>query len=503
MKRNTRYKYREPKLKFSKGQKDVLKSLIANLIGDRDRVNEMHKWRVYPDFVPEEMDFESAALRIIYFLRQNGMPPTEENVLTSLSVEFENSHERLDSLLTWRTDDGSVLTLASSLGSWAQKQKMSLAVDTMKQVVSDNTVTMTDAYSQCLALLQQCAVLGTTTQSVSDLDAHDEWLTYHRKNVENAKDGKLLGPRLPWRSTYELIPYISPGEPLLFYGHTGYGKTFLAQQIAEYIAYKMGGYNVLYLHFETDQKRLITRVMSRKLKVRADILEQGYSIDFDEQGHESRKVFSLDAPENVDDVRNIREELKTLEATMGRLEYKHCNGDSLYDVDAEILDQINHAVADGRKLVVICDYMQVIRWSDVYGQGLGEPQGMRFMANHFKDMCEKYNEIPGFQDSMYAIMLAQDASFNENEVSVTIRGGLEPSKRFQQALRIWRDRAEKNAPWIVNGVQKQDRLGWPMFLHRRDELSSAIKLIVLKNNNGPTGSARIGCINQYFMTYSA
>lgn len=502
MRRHTRYKYRKAKLLFGKGQKDVLRSLIANLIGERDRLGEMHRWRVYPDFVPDSMEFESAALRAIYFLRQNGAPPTRENILASLSVEFEDCTERLDSLMTWQTDDRSVLTLASSLGSWSQKQKMSLSVDIMKQIVADPTVTMEDAYSQCLALLQQCALISAAQQSTTDREAHEEWLAYHRKNVENFKQGKILGPRLPWQSTYRLIPYLSPGEPLLLYGHTGYGKTFLAQQIAEHIAYKLGGYNVLFLHFETDRKRLITRVMSRKLKVQSDVLEQGYAIEHDGYGNESRIPFSLDAPENISDVADILEEIEGLEQTAGKLIYKHCNGDSLYDVEAEILNQINRAIEDGRKLVVICDYMQVIRWSDVYGQGLGEPQGMRFMANHFKSMCEKYNEIPGFEDSMYAIMVAQDASHNEYETSVTIRGGLEPSKRFQQAVRIWRDRAEEDMPYTKNMVPQKDRLGWPIFLHRKDELSSVIKLVVLKNNNGPTGSARIGCINQYFTTYS-
>lgn len=500
-----RSKYRTP-IHFLVGdrQREALLMLIANLVGEKDRTMEMGRWKVLPDFVPDDMAFEKAMLRYIYHCKDEGLAPNRTNLMRHLKMYFKDASAQFDRVIGKRTHDEDVLSHASSIGDWIGKKQQEHAISLMTEIVNDENITSFDTYGQLVAILQTIAPHSSTFETVGMIDAYREWMVMHEKNLAISRQNKIIGPRLPWRCTWDLIPYINPAEPLLFYANTGLGKTSIAVHVAEYLAHDNDDYDVLLLHFETDRKRMISRFMARELLVPVMVLEQSFYEDFDNNGNKFKVEVDLKSEKWKPAVEKVERYMDGKDAN-NNIRFHHCNGASLFDVEIEIGKAINRAMSRGKKLVVIVDYLQKIKWRGVYPEAIGEPQGINAISHHFKTMCENFNKINGFRDSFFAIMMAQDdPKAPRNADDVTIRGGLEPGRVFQTAVRIWREKATGDLPMLDNAnEQRKNKLGAPMFYHKTGEWDSTTSLIVTKSNNGPTGERQIRMVNEYFMIASA
>jgi len=494
------------KFVFGDQQKEALRRLIADLVGEEDRLYEMGRWIVNPEMIPDDMPFERSVLTAIYRCREEGLEPSRVNLLRDLKLYHSDATERFDQLISFQTFDRSVLSHAAALGNWIEKRQQQQIVELMQGIAHNNSITSYEAYQQMASLLQEIAPHSTTFRTLSDMDAHREWMEWHLRNADISASGKLIGPRLPWKNTWTLVPYINPGEVLLFYAKSKWGKTLTGVRIAEYIAYEIGGYNVLFCHFETSTKIMRSRIMARQLHIPQEVLEKGGYEDTDQNGNPCWVPVRLDQEPWKE---MAEKENKRLERSSqnGYLAFHHCNGASINDLRLEIRKHMNASMAQGRKLVVIVDYFQKINWT---GFASEETQGLNLAAHAFKKMCEDLNREPGFEDSFYAIMLAQDDPMSkEHEEEVTTRAAKEPGRVFQTAVRLWRERvkdddANGDLPLMLNAKeQRRDSLGAPMFWHRAGEWNSLTKLQVVLSNNGATGECHLRIVNKYFMVTSA
>ena len=469
---------------IDKTQKKAINRLLASLIGDRDKTIEMGPWVLSVDMLPDDMIFEQIALSQFYVFKNDGIAPTEDNL--RLAFVGKDYDDRLNELFEIRASHpaDTVPSLAYSLRNYIDTQRLKLAGQRVAEITSDKTKTAADAGKEAVKVLQRALPKQKTITERTGLELADTFFAEQARNIENAKQGKTIGPCLPWAQ--EVLPYLIPGDILTIAAKTKFGKTTMAALIAEYIAYKIGGYDVLFVHLETNQIAIASRIMSRKLLIPRNTLFQGFY-----RHPKTRERVYVDMREEP--WRSKRDEIlrsiAKAEEQKGCIIYQHDPGITIEQLELSITMQQAISEARGRKLVVVLDYFQEVDWS---AYNADKQHGLNAAASKLKNVIE--------QRGCYAIVFAQDdPETHWADETLRVRYCRQLPIVSQIGIRLERDRAETDLPMMERkGKQKKDSLGFNMFWQRKGSLQSESRLNFVQGNNIDSGISVRVYFNQRF-----
>ncbi len=486
-------------------RRETAQTIIANLIlrdwkeGDgHTRVPEMGRYKLLPEMLPlATMKFERDTLRALYLLAEENIPATAEKVLKRLKLDYEDAAERLDNLLRMRTVDNDVSGISAALGDWITRQRRILALKTMLEIMESEEGTSDEGYYQATQLWTSVAPIRASISGVDDWERHQEWEKRQIEREKAADAGLPPGPNWPWKGLNDAIPSITRGHLVTWLAKTSHGKTIIAEQLAEHFAYNCGekGYDVLFCHLETDRMDLEDRWIGRKLKVPISEIQIAKKFRFRE-GSVQAKYEKVIAERE----RNYK--------TKGRIRYEHCP--RISPSEFELLVSKNRGLADarGRELVVIVDYYTEMDWSELSDS---EFTGYNALANFLKEVAEVYG--------VYMIAFAQfdmDGEYSEKKKGY---GGQKINHRSQVVIRVERETAEKDFPFIyklvkdpqtgkmtmdigaTDGEHMKDTMERPMYFHRKGKPSAEAQFNVLKVSQGETGPIPVLFLNGYFEIY--
>lgn len=475
-------------LQWNDTQKNNLRSMIANFITDEDKSGQLYRHGFSPTIMPNDMAFERMALEQALELCHSGLSPTLANLLPIMQNYYDDAEDRLNDLHSMKTVDESVEVYAMGFAEWSESERMHVAAERVLQHSQNNNLTNEDKYSRMVEELQEVAPHSSTFRTVATSNALDEWLEWQAENIAIQKSGGNIGPRLPWKNTWGVIPYMKYGEQTVIEAITGYGKTLIGCKIGEYIAHKMSGIDVLYVHLETDVITMMSRFISGRFLIPIKNAELGWWQDA--QGKTNWLDFS-DAQWKPK-IGKLRSEIRDAETNNGRMWYHHANGATVNDIALEVRRRKMESERNGRRLVVIIDYFQDIQWINIYADiKSGEAHGLNQVAFRLKEMTENLG--------VHTIILAQgDPNTNYDNTRISTRGAKGGIIKSQLYIRMEREQAEADLPWIENNKQKVDALGNPIYYHREGELHSRTTLRVLKGNNHALAAMHVNFVNGFF-----
>lgn len=484
---------------WTEQQKQTIRKIIANLISEENKTKGLRD--LAPAMLPNELSFEREVFKAIVEFVDNDIAPNYVNVKTYLENnnpldKHEEVIRQFDALFSERTSDGLIEPLSFILIDTLFKNKTQLALGKINTIFADPKLTSRDAYFEALEVLKGLAPRSNKERVLSFTEVQDKWFEQREANIALVRSGKTIGPRLPWESTWEILPYMSPNEVCVIYGVTGFGKSTLAQLIAEDIAH-VQGYDVLFVHLETDPLKYMSRVLARELVCPVVPLETGF---YDKNGQ--TYFLDLTRQELGRRVERIRRDFAHKDANIGTFYYNHCPGASVEDIAASAERYQVLAAEKGRKLVVVIDYFQKLDWSAY--RAPAKTQGLNQAALVIKNVAESL----GINIIVFAQGSLEDG-FGQQDIA-KLRDANELVVSSQTVIRVERQIATSDAPakhkeGVDRGKPIYDLLGNPMYAHRKGELDSIALLRLVKGNNASTATEKQGKIrimNGYFMVKS-
>lgn len=480
-------------------QRDMILHMVANLIGDKDRVKEIEAWGITPDLIPET-DFELRVAKRIFEqmiqFRFNHIQPTKENLINFLNgskplwLEGKEPDQIIDNLLLKQTFDRQVSSIAAGLADWIQKQKGLQAAQGIEKLYRGSLPNI-EAYDRAVELLKQARPTFRTHTGIVGSELFSEWKEKMLENYQLKQSGKLLGPRFPWKSTWGYLPFMRKGELTLLFAQLKFGKSQLVAAVSEYVAYQLG-FDVLHMHLEIDRITLQSRMMARELVLPINEMEQGWYLG--ENGEEV--MLPLHKEPWVTKINKLEKWIAEREKTHGQIIYFHCPGASVAEIEVEVARRVAESNARGRGLLVVIDYYNRIRW-----EGTSEAHGLNRVASELKDMASSHDA--------YFLVVAQDDPDNGYEKEITVRGAKEIAVVGQVLCRVERRLVEEDEPdmpvKVLAGnewVQRMDSIGRPMYYHRQGDFHSVTTLNFLRANNNAKGKPKIRMMGGYFFIES-
>jgi len=479
--------YKKTQIELNEEQKNGLKTLIANLVGPKNRLNEMQHFRITYDMLPETMKFERDVLRLIEACAAQGVPPTRENIISRLVLEDEDAEKRLDILLNYQTEQKAILPLAFALSDWMTQAKVKAGLLKAMNIATSPHGSMNDKWAEIMKTINEVAPRTHKTDSVSIIDGIDIWQKQQDEKIKRIKEGKDVGPNFPWQNLNKLIPGLRPGEMTTIDAKTKHGKTSLAMYCMYHQAYhKSQGYYVLALFLETTPESIMSRVMSRELCIPVGVWKAGGYYD------ENKKFVLVDHRQEplktkISDVKARM--IKEQKESGGHLEHVYVSGIDVYELKSIISRHKAIAANMGLEMIVWVDYYQILDSSRFAST---ETEGYNKAAEFIKTQIA--NDL-----NIHVVLLAQfgvDQDYNKSAPY----GGSRVLMRAQNHIRLIRkDDAESDERWMIGKKQKTDAIGNPMYWHRKGQVESLSQIKVMHSNDDSPGSCFVRFVNGYFM----
>jgi len=501
-----RKKRTEPAVAIDEEQTIVLKQLVANLadvpITDEqramgldpipsNRLPEMGRFQIKPEMLRRAGLVEQAdVLNSIYTIVGMGGNPTPEAIKTRLALEYSD-HEKAElvvgHVMFWRTLPAFVDPLAAGFADWYRHQQMIVRLEDAVKLAKEPRPEQelnAELISIYRDLTSNSDVRLHETDAVSNLGA----AARHAQEMwQRRQQGQDLGPQWPLEGMRAATPGgIQPGQMWVVSGKTKHGKTSFADHIAYHIARNQKGYKVAFYHLETDALAMGTRQWARKLMVQVGALLDG-TINSGEEPWASR-------------IERYKEELQAEigEGRYSKLNYIHCPGLTLFDLEKSIYEQ--KALAEAVNLegvVIIIDYYQIMDWRASTG-AREETPGLNELAIKLKDLFERTDKDGPTR--VYGIVFAQDSATEDGRK--TPFGGTMIAQRCQGHWQLLgHEDAEADLKMSapdergsarVNGhggyAQALDQLGHPMYWHRHGDIDSRRVIRLLRGNNVRSGA---------------
>src|SRR3990172_8384915 len=321
------------KMMLTDNQKENLKRMLANSFGeDTTKLYELRQ--LDPDIFPSDMAFERFVFEVLLKLAAAGGIPLPKEVIPFLDNDphwQENGRVLLETLLGFSTTDGLITSYVIAFRDYQEAIRLRTVLEKGIADLEDGKVGITAAYDKLVTGLHKAAPKKKSFSSVGGHDLTKDWRKYVAGNLAQARAGNAIGPRLPFEATWEIVPFIKRKEVLIIEAISKMGKTNIMAYSADYIAHRLGGFDVLFCHLETDALTMHSRYMSRRMKIPFNYLEQGFYYKNGEQ------IFlDLGAPPWKELADKLDEDIARAEKTMGAISYFHCVGATPEDISVEI-----------------------------------------------------------------------------------------------------------------------------------------------------------------------
>lgn len=340
------------------------RSLIANMIGERDRTGEMGEiWNITPDMLPQELSFEASILDTLLHLRNLSEKPTKEAVTAYLTTYYDiapkEAETRLEGLLKHATFDRKIIDATMALYDSIQQKERIRILKYMVTIAEGQRLTGHDMFDKLSSEFSKISPIKNTATVHGIMDLADKAVRFQAENAEKARNGQAAGPQLPWKESHDLIPFFFPREVCVIAGKSGAGKTTIGQEMAVNMAH-VQGYNVVYVHLETDPLKLMFREFSKRTKIPMNSIIRGYH----KKSNGEKVEIDLTREPYLSLMRPIKKKWYEAEKNKGHVWFYHCPDYTPSMIEVELRKFKMKSDAEGRELVIIIDYFQTLHAPD-------------------------------------------------------------------------------------------------------------------------------------------
>lgn len=492
-KRNARSTYA-----MTRHAEELLLSLVVNMVGETNLIPAMGQHRVVPDLIPVNDDtpqvtFARMVLQLLYRAAEDRLPPTQENILPGLRLEYGDETDELWERLWNRRgiQDAPSDQMVQSLSLWLSEElglgTLKDAAGKMEAIVRLAEGNNADIHNEMSQVLMDAS---PARYKVDVLPLHENYDLYEQLLIEReqmiATRGST-GPESPWPLLNRHIAGLRKGEYALWSGKTGWGKSFIAWKLARHAAWKQG-YNVVLLHFEQRMESIMDRLMAEEFMLfPADFRNPGRKLDPTQTG-----VFKPSDPEWAKRMAQMRAVLAKMSAERGNIWLVHSTGWGPFQIETEIAHKVALSQAEGRDLLVIWDYYDLV---NPKGLEIAERSKIAVLEATIDFIREKIAQ----QYQTYNIVMAQDNVKADYETDFMPYNSQRVWARSQVYVRIERFRAQEPLSAIdQQGKPMYDMFGRQIFLHDAGEAHSNTLLHVIKGSDDKTGYVPVRVWNGRF-----
>ena len=386
----------------------TIRTLLANLMGENNRLFEMGSATIGPEHIPSDMPREKLLLDLIYRYAQ--LPTREVLLGHMLHQTKENQHEDIKKWFEQivPTADRAVAPLCYPLLYRLDQIKLQEGLQhAQKRVESGEEMTI--VYRDVVDAIADARPTGAdSTKRMTQTERFEFYLAQQAKRAAN-KERYSKG--LTWftPSLNYLVPVVRYSDLILFTAQTKFGKSTVSSVMAEDIAWRQG-YDVLFLQIETDhesfQERQIARLLNIPIKYQR--------MPFVNAKNAAPKAYRQDGtPTSFAQLyAEMEKYLKDTAEQRGEIIYVHCPQWGISDIRNRVDLERRLSTKRGRRLVVILDYLSAMPLP--IGKGKYERDALNELINDIKAIPESYAES---EWPIHFILLDQERNAEDETVS--------------------------------------------------------------------------------------
>jgi len=450
--------------------RSLIRSMLRGLMGDEDRTLELSVRIPYTE-IPADLAFEADVLRVLYICSDKEITPTPENITTGLAIHCKRSGDETIAAmsdLALINTDGNVKFISRWLDDYLKQIRIENAAAQVSLVVTSTVGTTDERYEQAVQILGGVAGVSDSAITLSDKQRRDAVMSFFHENTEKIRTGAPLGPSLMLKGftgekdaqgnvTVEgAIPSLAWGDVTIISALRGNGKSTVAGALAEHNAWRLG-FDVLFIHLETDHREMEIRSIARNLRVRASHLRS--------------------APVTADKrlMEGIEKFFEWRDTRPGQIEYCFCPGWDVFRVENAIRAGRMRAEERGKELVVFIDYLGKL---DESLESDGSAHLMKQISARIKNITQRENA----KSPVHTFLFSQETQNTTTGKAYTY-GSQAVLDSGQVYISLQRESSAKE-----NAIHSDnDFFGKPRWLHQRGQASSTMVWHVLKANSAATG----------------
>lgn len=467
-------------------------SLLGTLMGAENRIATMRTF-LSPADVPSDMPFEREVFRALHHCNERNIPPTFENILAAILVTGEidapqaDIKDQLEKIAEKRSDANMAL---ESYSHWVAQnvmaQRNTTAWNVALSIINGKKGDAHERQEAALNIITSSTQADQAFESGTDADLTDEFFDWADGRYQEYLAGNThSGPLLPWYGfigEHGILPGgMDWGDMTLITAQSGFGKSTLVGQIAEYNGYTAQTCDVLVILLETNLMKMKARSLARNCLIPFDMVKvkrfnhKDPRFHKDIHGQDYRKTKATPAKGSLGWYQ------QWVNGSDCGVNYAFAPGASAYEITQLMSLYRRKAEAREKGLLVIVDYLQKIDWTMFsYDQRVG----LERVADVIRDGIEIQNN----KSPLHMIMMAQ-----ENEMGDPY-GGRGILQRAQLHISLSRSRRQPGAMLdggdlpIKNsdGSQRTDAIGNSRWYQRAtDMLAAQSSLVVRKSNDAP------------------
>lgn len=489
---------KKPLIKTDEYQRRLVYSLVANCIGDYDRLSDLRE-PIHSEDLPHDMPDARVVMDVLYDCEARQLAPEVSNIVaimvTDRNYTEQLATDMLHNIMKYQTEDKGVDALSVLAVMDIKRRKVEQAKEEAVDSLENGEGSLAERVERAVNVLTQVNDKGDDD---SVRATQQELVSSYRnalvKREQNRKDGVANGPSLKfigfvgerdkttgmWKQGKEgKIPVLRWGDTTLVTALPGVGKTTLGCTWAEYNAHQLG-INVLYIHNETDQETLMDRSMARNTLVPVDYLRNAYRPN-DPKDPAYEKVEGY---------------LKKLENTKADITYLYCPGWNVFKINTAVGLMRRLSDRQGKGLLVIVDYYNLID-STNFGGERAERLGQ--VAIHLRENMKKEN-IKSKKNGgigVHMIVFAQETD-NKATGEVYPFGSKEILQYSQVHLSVHRTVSDMDCP-MTGGV---NAIGQQRFWCRQGEFHHITNIRILKANDNARGDVIVWIENNLTSVYN-
>lgn len=464
----------------------VIRSLLANLMGDSIVSGGQGAYRVEPDDL-KHFHAEKRILEIIYMLERAGKNPTVASVRDTLLVGGEDYVKTLEAITSLATEDRDVYSASFAIKNiYMEKRKNAEILQKMNQIMNSNIHLPNEQRVAALDELRQHIVNQDELQALDQVDMTQTFLKRLAIFVYNKKHGIAPGPTFPFKALQALVSHMRRGELISLMAKSKYGKTLIGQIFAEHWSWgdEQNKYTTHIWLFETSPDLYWQRFVVRNCLIPSKNIEWG-DWDIQDEKHPASILFKQWIKDKVNlDYEAMPDGDKPF--SIGNIVIHPAYGKNHLWLESEIEKVELNAKATGEQNVHVIDYLQKIDnsfWrNDLWNK----------VAAWLKDFTQRLDLY------MFCLVQEQEGSSRGINDKVYPKSGNEITKQSQVFMRLERFVAQNSmeVPKAVNSMGK------PRYYHQFGQFHSMGQIQVTHANEDSLGNADIIFENELYIVRS-
>lgn len=486
-------------IQFDERGRNTLHTLLAHMMADEDTTRFIWDDTLRNAPFPDYMELEKLMIDAIYNMTQayNGAHPTKENVnnymITVYGFDAEQDINDIASMsqITSSSDRENMIRQSyANFLSWWQDVKVGMGLENMLATWNGaSDLTKDERWEQIQKVHNEISPI-TKRRDIyrTDDERFDAFMDQHQRAI---RLGHSAYPQFPFKKLNEKVNAIYPENPVLISGKSKSGKSLLVAELAEWFAWSQGLY-VLVITLESDIRQWETRWWARHFGIPMSAWTKDTLVMDEKNIQHWIPAIDLDNPKWQQFIsKDIkREYVERRNVGGGVIVLERTPGWSIPSLSRVIND--NQRIADrmGKRLMVICDYLQKSVWAN-----LGRDKELELLTKYANDW-----KVQAERTKMFSIMFSQETE-DKSSGEIKAYGSSIPHTVFQLQLSIQRPpitdkKTHEVKPEYVldkNRALLKDAFGnIRMYAKEEGDLSGEnAKIVIVNANDGSRGAVPV------------